>query len=168
MRVGRRGIAAVCVVAVVVTAMAFVRAEEAKPASQASARKIGFNRDVRPILSDNCYSCHGPDAGHRKADLRLDTKEGIFAVKDDVAAVVPGKIDDSVMWMRITSDDLEFRMPHHSSNKKLTAEQIATIKLWIEQGAEWKGHWSYVPPTRPETPKVELPGFVRNPIDNFI
>jgi hypothetical protein len=124
--------------------IAIARADEAKspgaqPASQplagsATARKIDFNRDVRPILSDNCYFCHGPDKNHRKADLRLDTKDGLFALKEDVAAVVPGKLDDSVMWLRITSDDPEFRMPHQSSNKKLTSDQIATIKLWIEQG----------------------------------
>src|SRR6187551_59038 len=120
-------------------------ASAAPQTAEAPARKIDFNRDIRPILSDNCYSCHGPDKGHRKADLRLDTRDGLFAMKDDVAAVVPGKLDDSVMWLRVSSDDPEFRMPHHSSNKHLTPEQIQTIKLWIEQGAEWKGHWSFIP-----------------------
>ncbi|MEA2736061.1 MAG: hypothetical protein QOE14_2512 [Humisphaera sp.] len=141
----------------------------AKPQA-AGGRKIDFNRDIRPILSDNCYACHGPDAGHRKADLRLDTKDGLFAVKDDVAAVVPGKLDDSVMWLRVSSDDEEFRMPHHSSNKRLKPEQIETIKLWIEQGASWKGHWSYIPPERPAPPETDNlpPAFVHNPIDNFV
>src|SRR5688500_4598496 len=151
------------------SADATAKAQAADRAAAPAGRNSDFHRDVRPIRSDNCYSCHGHDPGHRKADLRLDTKEGIFAVRD-VAAVMPGKLDDSVMWMRITSDDPEFRMPHHSSNKKLTADQIATIKLWIEQGAEWKGHWSYIPPTRPPTPKADdlPPAFVKNPIDNFI
>jgi hypothetical protein len=144
------------------------RAEVAPPATAKAIRKIDFNRDIRPILSDNCYSCHGPDKGHRKADLRLDTKDGLFAAHDDAFPVVPNKLDDSVLWMRITSDDPDYKMPHHDSNKKLTAQQIETIKLWIEQGAEWKGHWSYIKPERSAVPEVTNPPFVRNAIDNFI
>jgi hypothetical protein len=145
------------------------------PADAKPARKIDFNRDIRPILSDNCYYCHGPDKGHRKAELRLDTKEGLFTAKDDAFPVVAGKPDDSVLFMRITSDDLDVKMPHKDSNKRLTPDQIALIKRWIEEGADWKGHWSYVPPERPAVPDASQNpslstqhSFLRNPIDNFV
>ena len=138
-------------------------------AAAAKKKKLDFNRDIRPIISDNCYNCHGPDKGHRKADLRLDTKEGLFGVKDETYPIVPGKPDDSVIYMRITSDDADYKMPHKDSNKRLTPAQIATIKQWIEEGAEWKGHWAYIPPTRGEVPVAEtLEGFNKNPIDNFV
>src|SRR6266566_7278281 len=81
----------------------FASADAPVPAK--SARKIDFNKDIRPILSDNCYKCHGPDKGHRKADLRLDLKDGLFGMKEDAFPVVPGKLDDSVLYLRITSDD---------------------------------------------------------------
>src|SRR5438270_875677 len=135
----------------------------AAPAS-APARKVDFNRDIRPILSDNCYACHGPDKNQRKAELRLDTKDGLFGVRDDTYPIVPGKPDDSVLLMRITSDDPDYRMPHKKSNKHLTDQQIATIKRWIEEGAEWKGHWAYIPPQATTLPSVEIAGFTRNPI----
>src|SRR5688572_26937890 len=83
----------------------------APPATPVQKSTIDFNRDIRPILSDNCYYCHGPDKGHRKAELRLDTKEGLFAVREDTYPIVPGKPDDSVLYMRITSDDPEYKMP---------------------------------------------------------
>ncbi|MEO6434309.1 MAG: PSD1 and planctomycete cytochrome C domain-containing protein, partial [Tepidisphaeraceae bacterium] len=133
-----------------------------------AARKIDFNRDIRPILSDNCYACHGPDKGHRKAELRLDIKDGLFGVRDDTFPVVPGKPDDSVLFMRITSDDPDYKMPHHNSNKKLTAAQVGLIKQWIEEGAAWKGHWAYEKPEKTQPPAVEAPGFVRNDIDKFV
>ena len=149
-------------------------AASSQPAPTAAAapiktRKIDFNRDIRPIFSDNCYFCHGPDKNRRKADLRLDTKEGLFTAKDDAFPVVAGKPDDSVLYMRITSDDADFRMPHKDSNKHLTPEQIALIKQWIEEGAEWKGHWSYIPPAKPTTmPSETIEGFARNGIDGFV
>src|SRR5258705_330874 len=169
-----RGIAVFSFVAVLIVALAGglrdgVRAETAKPQAVAAAsptakpaRKVDFNRDIRPILSDNCYRCHGPDKGHRKADLRLDIKEGLFSAKDDAFPVVPGKPDDSVLFMRITSDDADLRMPHKDSNKHLDDKQIALIKQWIEEGAEWKGHWSYIPPAKPTTmPAEKIDGFTR-------
>src|SRR5437868_1601353 len=122
----------------------------------ASKPAIDFNRDVRPILSENCFSCHGPDKNKRKADppLRLDTKDGLFGERDGTHPVVAGKLDDSVLWMRVTSDDPEFRMPAKASNKTLSAAQIATLKRWIEEGADWKGHWAYIPPVRATPPGV--------------
>jgi hypothetical protein len=135
----------------------------------ASDTAIDFNRDIRPILSNNCYACHGPDKGARKADLRLDTHDGLYGKIDDVFPVVPGKIDDSQIYLRITSNDDEFRMPRPSSGKVLTPRQVATIKQWIVQGAPWKDHWSYELPVKVPPPAVtdssQPPG---NPIDGFV
>ena len=129
---------------------------------------IDFNRDIRPILSENCYFCHGPDKNKRKADLRLDTKEGLFSSHESRQTVVPGKVIDSELFRRITASDPDERMPDPKSNKKLSDRQIALLKKWIEQGAPWKGHWAYLKLARPAVPEVEDPSFVRNPIDNFI
>src|SRR5690349_11278942 len=104
--------------------------------------KIDFNRDVRAIFSDNCYACHGPDANKRKANLRLDTKDGLFTAIKGVTPVVPGKTDASELFKRITSHDPDEMMPEKSFNKSLTDRQVAIIRKWIEQGAQWKGHWS--------------------------
>ena len=127
--------------------------------------KLDFNRDIRPILSDNCFQCHGPDANQRKADLRLDTREGIFEEFDGVKPVSPGHSDKSEIYLRMTSHIAKEKMPPAKSNKSLTAEQIATIKTWIEQGAEFKGHWAYIAPEKSTVPKID--GAV-NPIDAFI
>ncbi len=131
-------------------------------------RRIDFNRDVRPILSDNCFACHGPDKGKRKADLRLDTKDGLFGSKDAPGPVVAGKPEESDVLDRLSSSDPEQKMPPKGSGKTLTDEQVATIRRWIAEGAEFKGHWSFLPPVRHEVPAVDRPGFVRNPIDRFL
>ena len=133
--------------------------------------KVDFNRDVRPILSDNCFACHGFDKNTRKAGLRLDTKDGIFAKLEEGEghAVIAGKPAESDVFRRITTADESDRMPPKKFNKPpLTARQIEIIKRWIEQGAEFKGHWAYIAPAKPEHPPVEQPGFVRNPIDKYI
>lgn len=130
--------------------------------------RIDFNRDVRPILSDNCYFCHGPDRNKRKADLRLDTKDGIFSHIKDAITVVPGKPDQSELFRRVTASDPSERMPDPKSNKRLSDHDIATLKKWIEQGAPWQGQWAYLKPVRPPVPDVKEKGFVRNPIDSFI
>ncbi len=158
----------IVVAAVLAFCVALLAAAPARAASSQPPKKIDFNRDIRPILSDNCYFCHGPDKNRRKADLRLDTKDGLFGEKDDTFPVVPGKPDDSVLFMRITSDDPDYRMPHKDSNKHLTPEQIATIKRWIEEGAQWKGHWSYLPPVKAPLPQVEIDKFTRNDIDRYV
>ena len=106
--------------------------------------KIEFNRDVRPILSDNCFHCHGPDANHRKADLRLDLRDE--AVKAE--AFVPGKPDESELIERIFSDDADDLMPPPDSHKKLTERQKEILKRWIAQGAEYQQHWAYEPPVK--------------------
>jgi hypothetical protein len=124
---------------------------------------VDFNRDIRPILSDNCYQCHGPDKNKRKADLRLDTKEGFGA-----SIIVPGMPDQSELFRRITAPDANERMPDPKSGKKLEPRQIALIKAWIEQGAVWKGHWAYLPPAHALPPRVTQTTLIKNPVDQFI
>ena len=121
--------------------------------AEAPRKTVDFNRDIRPILSDNCYFCHGPDKNKRKADLRLDTRGGLFDEIDDVRPVVPGKPAESDLFARITTHDAEDHMPPAESNKALSPEQVATVKRWIEEGAEYKGHWAYIKPVKPEVPK---------------
>ena len=117
------------------------------------ARRVDFNRQIRPILSETCYQCHGPDQNKRKAELRLDLREGLFRSADGTTIVVPGKPDESELLSRITSDDPELRMPPPKHGARLKPEQIELIKRWVAEGAEWKGHWAYLPPSRPRAPE---------------
>ena len=132
------------------------------------ATTTDFSRDVLPIFSDNCFTCHGPDVGKRKANLRLDTREGIFADRGDYKIVVPGKSAESRLYQKISTSDETMRMPPDFSGRTLTAAQIATIKRWIDEGAVWNEHWAYVAPKRPQVPEVKAKSWPRNPIDNFI
>lgn len=136
--------------------------------AQQPAAPVDFNRDIRPILSAACFQCHGPDLKQREADLRLDTKVGLFGKRDEQTPVVSGKLKQSALYLRITSDDEDERMPPSDSGGKLSPRQIDLIKRWIEQGAEWKGHWSYLKPVRLDPPQVEQQKFVRNDVDRFI
>ena len=142
----------------------------ATPASPADD-KLDFARDIRPILSANCFKCHGPDDSQRQAELRLDTKAGVFADRDGRFALVGGKPDESELWKRITSADPDERMPPADSGKTLTEAQVALIGKWIKQGAVWSSHWAFMPPQRPALPATPDPAAqvrVRNPIDAFI
>ncbi len=136
----------------------------------AAEQKISFNEHIRPILSDNCFSCHGTDAAHRKAKPRLDTPEGAYAERNDTRAIVPGKLEDSELWHRINSTDEDEIMPSPDSHKKpLTIAQRDLIKRWIEQGALYQKHWAYEPIARAEIPKIEnQKSKIQNPIDAFI
>jgi hypothetical protein len=116
--------------------------------------KLVFNRDIRPILSDNCFACHGFDAKKRKADLRLDTVEGAYAVNDGVQAIKPGDLAGSEVWVRINSADEDEVMPPPDSHKKLTAGQKALIKRWIEEGAPYQKHWAFETPVKPAVPVI--------------
>ncbi|MCB1086989.1 MAG: DUF1549 domain-containing protein, partial [Verrucomicrobiae bacterium] len=137
------------------------------PAWEASlGGEIDFARDIRPILSENCIYCHGPDEEHRKADLRLDLKEAAFARRDGISAFVPGDLAASESWQRIASDDPDEVMPPLKSNKHLTAEQRDLLKQWIESGATWTEHWAFVPPVKQEIP-TESPT-PPSTIDRFI
>src|SRR5687767_2242363 len=131
--------------------------------------RVLFNRDIRPILSDTCFKCHGFDANTRKAELRLDTPEG--ASKDlggGVGAIVPGKPDESEAFRRLMSDDEEEMMPPHGSGITLTKPQVELVRRWIEQGAQYERHWSLIPATQPAEPAVNKSDWARNPIDKFI
>ena len=110
--------------------------------------KIDFNIHVRPILSDRCFACHGPDKNSRKANLRLDTEKGAFSAFDSLGQLIPfiaGDIDHSIAFQRMISDDPEYQMPPPESNLTLAPDEIAIIARWIEQGAKWKDHWAFIP-----------------------
>jgi hypothetical protein len=134
------------------------------PAIAPAAEKLQFNRDVRPILAENCFACHGRDKAARKAGLRLDDRDEAVAA----GAIVPGKPDDSALIERIFADDPGQRMPLAKSGKKLTAAQKEILKRWITEGAAYQPHWAFIPPTRPPLPAVKNTSWVRNPIDAFI
>ncbi len=134
-----------------------------------AAGSLDFNRDIRPILSDNCFACHGFDAKKRKADLRLDTPEGAYAAIDGAFPIKPGDAQSSTIIHRALSTDEDEVMPPPETNKKLTPSQIETLKRWINEGAEYKKHWSFEPPVKLQPPQIQNPkSEIRNPIDNFI
>jgi mono/diheme cytochrome c family protein len=139
----------------------------APPAGRA-ADAVDFNRDIRPILANNCFRCHGPDVKERKADLRLDTEDGAFADLGGHAAVVRGKPADSELIARVTATDPAQLMPPRKTGKKLTSREIDLLTRWIKQGAPYARHWAYVKPVRPPLPLVKNGTWPRNPIDSFI
>jgi hypothetical protein len=128
------------------------------------ATEISYNRDVRPILSDNCFACHGFDPKNRKADLRLDTFEG--ATSD--GAIVPGDVAKSEVWSRIITGDEDEIMPPPKSHKTLTAAQKNTLKRWIESGAKYETHWSFMPLAVVRPPEVKTAAWAKNDLDRFI
>ena len=133
--------------------------------------QIDYNFHIRPILSDKCFACHGPDANQRKEDLRLDVAEGAYAALKDYAdryAIVPGDPHNSEVFRRITAEDSTEMMPPPESNLRLTSHEVKLIEKWIEKGAEYKPHWAFVPPAKPELPAIKDPSWVSNEIDYFI
>jgi hypothetical protein len=139
------------------------------PAPARSAGKVDFNRDIRPILSNHCYACHGPDSSKRKAGLRLDRKaEAQRKLRNGGFAVVPGHLRKSVLWQRVSSDDETEVMPPPSLGKPLSRRKIALIKRWIEEGGTWQEHWAYIPPKRQPLPAVKARTWPRNGLDYFI
>ncbi|MFC7523526.1 PSD1 and planctomycete cytochrome C domain-containing protein [Parapedobacter sp. GCM10030251] len=132
---------------------------------------VDYNFHIRPILSDKCFACHGPDKNAREADLRLDTKEGAYKALVETAgmhAIVPGHPDRSEAYRRITSDDETVKMPPVSSNLALTDYEIRLIERWIRQGAEYKPHWAFVPPEKTETPEVDDNDWPASQLDYFV
>ncbi len=140
----------------------FLAAEDALP------EKVSFNRDIRPILSENCFHCHGPDPKHREADRRLDLREAALAENDGIRAIVPGDVEDSDAIERVFSKDKDEVMPPPKSHRTLDARQMELLKRWVEQGAVYEPHWAYTTPKRPEVPSVNHAASVRNPIDVFV
>jgi cytochrome c553 len=148
-------------------------AGDARPAAAgdrtARAAAINFNRDVRPILADRCFRCHGADGNARKRGLRLDTADGARAVLDSGRrAIAPGDLQASEVARRITSDDPDERMPPPELNLPLTSAQKETLLQWIREGAEYQPHWAFVPPRGATPPMVNEAGWPRDPLDRFV
>lgn len=133
-----------------------------------AADAIDFNRDIRPILSSNCFLCHGPDAHDRKAKLRLDTREGAIRLNDGVRAIDPDALADSEFLHRIASSDKEEVMPPPESHKVLSEEQKTLLRKWILSGAEYKEHWAFLPPAKTTAPSTQEKARIHNPVDSFI
>ncbi len=138
-----------------------LRADE----SQAS---VDFNRDIRPILSDKCFACHGPDEATRQAGLRLDTKEGAFADRGGYQVIIPGDAAASRLYQRIGHEQEVARMPPAAFERKLASDEIDTIRSWIDQGAQWETHWAYIPPQRLPPLAVKNASWPRSDIDRFV
>lgn len=149
-----------CLVLVIVVAFSSALPRLARAADQAP----DFNRDIRPILSDKCFACHGPDEKHRKAGLRLDVEKSARAS----GAVVPGKPAESALIDRVTTTEVSERMPPRKSGKTLTAAEIDILRRWIAAGGKYADHWAYVPPVRHPDPIVKNTAWPANPIDRFI
>jgi hypothetical protein len=137
--------------------------------STAEESKISYGRDIRPILADNCFACHGPDAKQRKAKLRLDTRAGALAEsRSGEHAIVPGKPDESALVERISAEEPSLRMPPKKSGKHLTPAQIDLLRRWVAEGATYTLHWAFVPPMRQALPKVKNTAWPKNSVDHFI
>ena len=132
-------------------------------AGMAGAQPVEFNREIRPILSDRCFACHGPDEKTRKAKLRLDTKDGLLG-----GSIVAGRPAQSELIARVGAAGEPGHMPPPKSGKKLTAAQVATLTRWVDQGAPWSAHWSFTAPVCAPAPALKESGWVRNPIDAFV
>ncbi|MFZ9091330.1 MAG: DUF1549 domain-containing protein, partial [Planctomycetaceae bacterium] len=129
-----------------------------------AADTVEFRRDIRPILAETCFKCHGADSGSREADLRLDERDAAISS----GAIVPGNLSDSQLIQRIFSDDPDLVMPPPESRIVLTEQQKDQLKSWIADGAEYEAHWSLIVPARPEVPQVRQSEWVRNPLDAFV
>ena len=137
-------------------------------AAEAPTKPVDFNREIRPILSDNCFKCHGPDEKMRMARMRLDETEGLFVDRGGYKIIVPGNSAQSKLYQKISAKDAGFRMPPSYSGKTLTEKQVEVIKEWIDQGAKWETQWSFVAPKRPTVPEVKDKAWAHNPIDSFV
>ncbi len=154
---------AACCCAVVLCAVGATKAAEGDAPGD-----IQFNRDVRPIFSDKCFACHGPDGNARQTDLRLDNEAGAVADLGGIRAIVPGDLEASVLFHRVSTDDPDERMPPVDEGPALTPREVDVLRRWIEQGAPWQPHWSLSPPRRPSLPNVNDVAWVRGEIDHFV
>jgi cytochrome c553 len=154
--------AAGCAVFLAIAQSSFVIASDEK------ADAVDFSRDVRPILASHCWQCHGPDARARKAKLRLDMQASVYVDRGGYSVIDPGKPEQSELLARITSNDVDVRMPPPDSPRKLSTRQIDVLRRWIKQGAVWSEHWAFVPPSRPSLPAIRDPSWPRNGVDSFV
>ena len=156
----------------VVLAVAFAGAWAApsddKAAAPGAEPKVSYLREVRPILAQYCFECHGPDEATREEDLRLDLREHAFEARGSKAVIAPGAPERSLAWLRMTSDNPSKRMPPAEQAKQPSKAEIETLRLWIEQGANWEDHWAFVPPVKAAAPKVNNAAWVRDPLDAFV
>ena len=134
----------------------------------ADPQPVSFGRDIRPILSDVCFKCHGPDEQQRVSEFRLDTRDGAFADLEDGRAIVPGNLEASLLVHRISSTDPATQMPPADSGRSLSKSQIDLLRRWVEQGAVWQEHWAFVPPQRAGLPALQSSNWTVNPIDAFV
>ncbi|MGC3969453.1 MAG: DUF1553 domain-containing protein [Pirellulales bacterium] len=149
-------------------AIAFVLSASCRFATAADA-PVSFARDVLPILAKNCFACHGPDPEHREAELRLDQRDAATVeLPSGTRAVVPGRPEASEIWRRITSDDVDLLMPPAKHGKPLTNEQRDILRRWLQEGATYAKHWSFVPPVAVKPPQVDDVRWNADPIDAFI
>jgi uncharacterized protein DUF1553/uncharacterized protein DUF1549/concanavalin A-like lectin/glucanase superfamily protein/cytochrome c len=153
-------LATACLAVIVTVTAAGVRAQD-----QTSRTPVSFTRDVLPILSNNCFACHGPDEQQRKTKFHFDTREGAFAKR---GVIEPGDATESLLIEMVTHPNPKQRMPPLESGHTLTDQQISVLRRWIDSGAVWDTHWAYTPAKRPEPPSTMRAGWVRNPIDRFI
>lgn len=147
---------------------------KAQPASESKARpasepKVDFSHDIRPILAAKCFACHGPDKESREAGLELNRRDqAIRELESGATAIVPGKSNQSELIARVLEKDEDMRMPPPDAGDRLKPQQIEQLRRWIDQGADYARHWSYIPPVRPALPKVKNKSWPRNPIDYFV
>jgi len=162
----------ISIIVILITGLAFGFYFFSNQKRNNQSTEISYNRDIRPILSDKCFLCHGPDANTRRVGLRLDLQEGAFAelqVNKGHFAVVPGSPEESELIRRIESTDPAVLMPLPESNlPHLTPEEIAVFKQWIKEGAKYEKHWAFIPPVKAEVPSVRKESWVKNEIDNFV
>ena len=138
--------------------------------TRAPEEKLSFNESIQPILSENCYACHGPDSGSRKAELRLDRAQFAYQPHGKFGpAIVPGKPDKSPLVQRIEAKDPQERMPPPEAHKSLDAQQVALLRRWVKEGAEYEQHWAFIAPKKPAPPRSAAgDAWARNDIDRFI
>ena len=164
--VGFRILLAASVVLLIVTSAWLIW----RAATASSSTRLSFNQTIQPILSENCYACHGPDPGARKAGLRLDRAEFAFAAHEKFGpAIIRGNPDKSPLVRRIESDDPKERMPPPEARHTLKPEQVALLRQWVKEGAVYEEHWSFIAPKRPTgVRRRRIASWARNPIDGFI
>jgi hypothetical protein len=146
-------------------ALGAVTSTTARATGQVPLPAISFNRDVRPILANNCFTCHGPDEKQRETEFHFDTREGAFL---EEGVIVPGNAAGSLLVKRITNPDPDKVMPPPDSGHSLTARQIELLRRWIDEGAKWDTHWAFASPVRADPPAVGNDDWIRNPIDRFV
>src|SRR6476646_3305974 len=172
---GNKGGATLAVSWIAISLIVAAGPAEAAPAPQTDAKnsKISFNDTIQPILSENCYACHGPDPGGRKAGLRLDRGEFAYAPHQDAhdkfgPAIIPGNAEKSPLVRRIETKNAKDRMPPPEAHKTLKPEQIALLREWVKQGAQYEELWSFLAPKHQAVTLVQNSELVRNAIDNFV